>query len=92
MRNVFYTAIALASCLRCEAAGNLPKCPRAYAGLKVQVEMRDPVLPRGQPIPVVVTLQNGSKRSFRLRTYMVPPSYWLDLACRPEDSLDGHGG
>lgn len=79
MRTVFFTAIALALCLRCEAAGNEPKCPRAYAGLKVQVEMRDSILLHGQPIPVVVTLHNGSTRSVRLRPYMEPSSYWLDF-------------
>ena len=79
MRTVFFMAIALAACQCRAAVGTVEKCPKAYAGLKVEVQMRDSVLPRGQPIPVIVTLHNGGTLSFHLRPYMEPTWYWLSF-------------
>lgn len=79
MRTVLFAVIALTSCLHCEAAVSVPKCPREYAGLKVQIEMRGAIFPHGQRIPVVVTLYNGSADTVRLSPYMETSSYWLDF-------------
>ena len=77
MRVIFLGSLVI--CLHCHAAANVEKCPQAYKGLEVRANVSGHVLSRDQPIPVVVTIHNGSTEAVRLQSYMELTYHWLNF-------------
>jgi len=64
-------------CQHVQADDDVARCPGSYAGLEVIASVGRAKFSPNDPIPLAITVQNGSSEKIYLRPFMVPIYHWL---------------